>query len=79
MLSLCEPKFFEKEDGSREKRRDVLVPSSVFLREKLKEGRRLESVLGRGPDDPIELSFDIAAGIDVGGYLFCLRSSPGWL
>lgn len=74
MLSLCEPKFFENDDGSNEKRR-VLVPSSVFLREKLNDGRRLESVLGLGPDEPIELSFDIDAGMEVGGYFFCFFSS----
>lgn len=51
----------------------------MFFREKLKDGRRLESVLGRGPDEPIELSFDMDAGIEVGGYLFCFLSSSGLL
>jgi hypothetical protein len=75
MLSLCDPNVFDREDGRRENLREVLVPSSVFLREKLNEGRRLESVLGLGPEDPTELSFDMEAGIEVGGYFFCFFSS----
>lgn len=66
MLSLCEEKVFEREDGRREKRRDLFVSPEllVFLREKPKEVRRLESVLCRGA---LMLSLEIGPAMDVGG------------
>lgn len=67
ILSLCEEKVLESEDGRSEKRREDFPPVSpdvlVFLREKPKE-RRPESVLWRGA---AMLSLGIGPGIEVGG------------
>jgi hypothetical protein len=67
ILSRCEENVFERDDGRSEKRRDGLPVSFelfVFLREKPKEVRRLESMLGRGA---AMASLDMGPGIDVGG------------
>jgi hypothetical protein len=67
MLSRCEENVFEREEGRSEKRREDLPvsPLELFLREKPKDVRRLDSVLGRGP--VVVGSFDIGPAIDVGG------------
>jgi hypothetical protein len=68
MLSRCEENVFERDDGRSEKRRDGFPVSPeellVFLREKPNDVRRLESILGLGPE--VE-SLDIGPAMDVGG------------
>ena len=68
MLSRCEENVLERDEGMREKRRDLVVSPEpellVFRLEKPKEVRRLDSVLCRGAE---MVSLDIGPAMDVRG------------
>ena len=67
MLSRWEEKVFERDEGRRENRREDFPVSPellVFLLEKPKDVRRLDSVLCLGA---AMASFDIGPAMEVGG------------
>lgn len=76
-LSRWEEKVLERDEGRRENRRGGLPLGSpelpVFFLEKPKEGRRLESMLWRGYEEPESL--DMGPAMEVGGYRFSFFSS----